>query len=50
MYNVATYIGNSVLNYNLDLQQFVVPIGYCEPGLLLQNFSKVLYRDLLGTL
>ena len=25
MYSVATYVGNSVLNYNLDLQQFVVP-------------------------
>ena len=25
MYSVATYAGNLVLNYNLDLQQFVVP-------------------------
>ena len=25
-------------------------VGYCQPGLLLGNFSKVLYRDLLGTL
>ena len=25
MYSVATYIDSSVLNYNLDFQQFVVP-------------------------
>ena len=25
MYSVATYAGNSVLFYNLDLKQFVVP-------------------------
>ena len=24
MYSVATYTGNSVLNYNPDLQQFVI--------------------------
>ena len=46
MYSVATYAGNSVLNYNLDL---LYP-GYGKLGLLLRNFSKVLYRDLLGTL
>ena len=49
MYSVVTYVGNSVLNYNLDYNSLLY-LGYCEPGLLLQNFSKVLYRDLLDTL
>ena len=49
MYDVVTYVGNSVLNQNLDYISLLY-LGSCEPGLLLQNFTKVLYRDLLGTL
>ena len=48
MYSVATYAGYSTLNYNLVYSNLLY-VGYSEPGLLLQNFSKVLYRDLLGT-
>ena len=42
MYSVVTYTGNSVLNYNLDYNSLLY-LGYCKIGLLLQNFSKVLY-------
>ena len=38
MYDVAAYTGNSVLNYNLNYNRLLC-LGYCEPGLLLQNFS-----------
>ena len=48
MYTVATYASNSVLNYNLDYNSLLY-LGYCKLGLLLRNFSKVLYRGLLGT-
>ena len=37
MYSVVTYAGNSVLNYNLDYKSLLY-LGYCEQGLLLQNF------------
>ena len=40
MYSVVTYAGNSALNYNLDYNSLLY-LGYCKPGLLLQNFSKV---------
>ena len=49
MYSVATY---AVL---IELQPASITtvqlyLGYWEPRLLLRNFSKVLCRDLLGTL
>ena len=50
MYSLATYAGSSVLNYNRNYNPVCCAYGYYEPGLLLQNFNKVLYRSLLGTL
>ena len=43
MYSVATYTSNSVLNYNLNLQQFVVP-RLLQAMAFVQKFSKVLQR------
>ena len=37
MYSVVTYADNAVLNYDLDYNSLLY-LGYCEPGLLLQNF------------
>ena len=49
MCSIAMYACNSVLNYNLNYNSLLC-LGYCKPGLLLQKFSELLYRDLLGTL
>ena len=38
MYSVATYTGNSVLNYNLNYNSLLC-LGYCK--LILHSFSKV---------
>ena len=39
MYSVLTYVGNSVLNYNLDYSSLLY-LGYCKPGICYKTLVK----------